>query len=149
MSEQQHQAADGSAGHAVKVAIAVVVGAIGLVIGVYLLAQFAIGTRPLGSGNDKANSDAAINDRIGSVVTLHDTSFPGAGVQHVVEHLRARGDCEVLDFPESGVPVATFVRGPPGTWPIEFLGNSSLAIVGGQVWNLETGRPKPGAWRGL
>ncbi len=69
MSEQQHEAADGSAGHSVKIAIAVV-GAIGLVIGIYLLAQFVIGTRPLGSGNDKANSEAGIKERIGSVVTI-------------------------------------------------------------------------------
>src|SRR5215467_249049 len=35
--------------------------------------------------------------RVGSVVTLHDTNFHGAGVRHVVEHLRARGDCEVVE----------------------------------------------------
>jgi Glycosyltransferase like family 2 len=42
----------------------------------------------------------------GSVVTLHDTSLPGAGVRHVVEHLRARADCEVVDFPEVGFGTA-------------------------------------------
>jgi len=44
--------------------------------------------------------------RVGSVVTLHDTNFHGAGVRHVVEHLRARGDCEVVEFPEVGVGTA-------------------------------------------
>jgi len=42
----------------------------------------------------------------GSVVTLHDTNFTEAGVKHVVEYLRTRGDCEVVDFPDVGVGTA-------------------------------------------
>lgn len=44
--------------------------------------------------------------RVGLVVTLHDRSFPGAGVCHVVQHLRTRGDCEVIDFPDMGAGTA-------------------------------------------
>lgn len=43
---------------------------------------------------------------VGAVVTLHDTQFDGAGVRHVVEHLRARGDCELVDFPNVGAGTA-------------------------------------------
>jgi hypothetical protein len=42
----------------------------------------------------------------GAVVTLHDTNFPGAGVCHVVEHLRGRTDCEVIDFSDRGAGTA-------------------------------------------
>jgi predicted O-methyltransferase YrrM len=44
--------------------------------------------------------------RVGSLVTLHDTSFPGAGVSHVVEHLRTRDDCDVIDLPDIGFGTA-------------------------------------------
>jgi hypothetical protein len=42
----------------------------------------------------------------GSVVTLHDSNFAGAGVSAVLEYLRTRGDCEVLDFPNLGCGTA-------------------------------------------
>jgi hypothetical protein len=42
----------------------------------------------------------------GSLVTLHDTNFYRAGVKHVVEYLRTRADCEVIDFPDLGVGTA-------------------------------------------
>jgi hypothetical protein len=43
---------------------------------------------------------------VGSVVTLHDTSFPGAGVKYVVEHIRRRPDCELVDFVDMGAGTA-------------------------------------------
>ncbi|HNS02250.1 MAG TPA: glycosyltransferase [Anaerolineae bacterium] len=42
----------------------------------------------------------------GSLVTLHDTSYPGAGVSHVVEYLRTLPDCQVLDIPDIGAGTA-------------------------------------------
>jgi hypothetical protein len=42
----------------------------------------------------------------GSLVTLHDTNYPGAGVTYVLECLRARSDCEVLDIVEFGTGTA-------------------------------------------
>ena len=42
----------------------------------------------------------------GSLVTLHDSNLPGAGVGAVVEYLRARKDCEVIDFPNVGYGTA-------------------------------------------
>jgi hypothetical protein len=38
----------------------------------------------------------------GSVVTLHDTNCAGAGVKHVIEHIRTLSDCDVVDFPDIG-----------------------------------------------
>jgi Methyltransferase domain len=41
-----------------------------------------------------------------SIVTLHDSNYPGSGVQQVVEYLRTRADCEVIDFPKQGAGTA-------------------------------------------
>jgi hypothetical protein len=43
---------------------------------------------------------------VGSLVTLRDTNLPGAGVTYVLEYLRARSDCEVLDIVEAGTGTA-------------------------------------------
>jgi hypothetical protein len=44
--------------------------------------------------------------REGAVVTMHDTNFEPAGVRHVVDHLRGRPDCEVVDFHDLGAGTA-------------------------------------------
>ena len=50
----------------------------------------------------------------GSLVTFHDTAFPGAGVGAVVEYLRSRADCEIVDFSAigSGTAVARMLSAP-------------------------------------
>jgi cytochrome c5 len=69
MSEQDHGTTKGTA-NPVGMAIAVFIGTIGLVIGIMLLAQFAIGARPLGAGLDKAAAEAAIKERLQADVTI-------------------------------------------------------------------------------
>jgi hypothetical protein len=44
--------------------------------------------------------------QVGSVVTLHDTHLAHAGVGHVLEHLRARADCELVDLIDAGMGTA-------------------------------------------
>ena len=56
--------------HPVKLAVAVIVGALGLIVGVVLLAYFAVGSHRVGSGEAKANTSEAIANRIAPVVTL-------------------------------------------------------------------------------
>jgi Methyltransferase domain len=86
--------------------------------------------------------------REGSVVTLHDTRFDGAGVRHVVEHLRARADCEVLEFPDKGAGTAIVriaasedkprIRPPPrsnsSALRAELLANSPALAPAGRSW---------------
>lgn len=57
--------------------------------------------------------------REGSVVTLHDTNFAGAGVKRVVDYLRSRNDCEVIDFPDhgAGTAIVRVIRPPPDRAP--------------------------------
>lgn len=56
--------------HPVKLAIAVLVGAICLVVGIMLIAHFAIAGWSLGSADEKVRSEASVGDRIGPVVTI-------------------------------------------------------------------------------
>jgi cytochrome c5 len=77
MSEQDHGTTESNT-NPVGMAIAVFVGAIALVIGIMLLAQFAIGTRPLGAGLDKAAAEAAIKERISPDVIIATSSTPQA-----------------------------------------------------------------------
>ena len=56
--------------HPVKLAVAVIVGALGLIVAVVLLAYFAVGSHRVGSGEAKANTPEAIANRIAPVVTL-------------------------------------------------------------------------------
>ena len=64
--------------HPVKLAIAVIVGALGLIVGVVLLAYFAVGSHRVGSGEAKANTPEAIANRIAPVVTLAVESTKGS-----------------------------------------------------------------------
>jgi cytochrome c5 len=56
--------------HPVKLAVAVGIGALGLIIGIIMLAHYAIGGRTVGSSEAKANSPEAIASRVAPVVTL-------------------------------------------------------------------------------
>ena len=69
---QHHSAPDqeNDKSHPVKMAIAVVVGAVGLVIGIVLLAYFAVGSHRVGETESKANTPEAIAKRIAPVTTL-------------------------------------------------------------------------------
>jgi len=71
MSEHQPDPTEETqASNPVKLAVIVFVGAIALVVGIMLVAQFAIGTWSLGTGDETSKSDAAVNERIRSVVTI-------------------------------------------------------------------------------
>ncbi len=53
----------------------------------------------------------------GSLVTLHDTHYPGAGVCHVVETIRTFADCELLDLPAPGAGTAIIRIGSAADGP--------------------------------
>jgi cytochrome c5 len=56
--------------HPVKLAIAVTIGAISLVVGIVLLAQFAVGSHRIGENDAKANTPDAIGQRIAPATIL-------------------------------------------------------------------------------
>lgn len=49
----------------------------------------------------------------GSVITFHDTNLNGAGVGHVIEHIRTLSNCEIVNFPEIGEGSAIVRIGTP------------------------------------
>ncbi len=59
-----------------QMAIMVVVGAAGLILGIVMLAQFAVGTHNLGATVETANTPAAVAQRVGPLVTLAVESAP-------------------------------------------------------------------------
>ena len=71
MSQPEHgPTGETNAAHAVKTTIAVTVGAIVLILGIILLAKYAIGTHSVGNSAENANTPAAIAQRIAPVTTL-------------------------------------------------------------------------------
>jgi cytochrome c5 len=64
LAEQEHKT------NPVKMAIAVTIGAFALIIGIVLLAHFAVGTHSIGTSSEKANTPEAIALRIAPVTTI-------------------------------------------------------------------------------
>ena len=71
MSQSDHAPTEeGNAAHPIKMAIAVTVGAFGLIVGIILLAQYAVGGHVVGTTVDGANTPEAIAKRIAPVTDL-------------------------------------------------------------------------------
>ncbi len=71
MSDHHAAASDkNTKSNPLQMAIMVVVGAAGLILGIVMLAQFAVGTHNLGATVETANTPAAVAQRIAPVVTL-------------------------------------------------------------------------------
>lgn len=71
MSQPHHAPTEeGNTANPVKMAIAVTVGAFGLIIGIVLLAHYAVGSHTLGTTAQKANTPEAIANRIAPVTEL-------------------------------------------------------------------------------
>ena len=71
MAHTHHDPAEESAeSHPVKLAIAITIGAFALILGIVMLAYFAVGSHSVGKSVDSANTPEAIAQRIAPVVTL-------------------------------------------------------------------------------
>jgi cytochrome c5 len=71
MSEHHHDPIEENIDtHPVKLAIYVAIGAVSLIVGIVMLANYAIGSRNIGAGEAKANSPEAVAQRIAPVTTL-------------------------------------------------------------------------------
>jgi cytochrome c5 len=81
MSQQHHDpAAANTESHPVKMAIAVTVGAFALILGIMMLAHFAIGSHVVGDNVGSASTPEAIAQRIAPVTTLALDPAKGAPV---------------------------------------------------------------------
>lgn len=71
MSSHHAAPADGKSGaNPIQMAIAVTAGSVGLIIGIILLAYFAVGSQSHGASNAAANSPAMVAARIAPVVSV-------------------------------------------------------------------------------
>ncbi len=71
MSEHHPTPTENTSGtNPVKIAIFVAVGALALIVGIMLLAHFAIGSRPLGADDKAANTPEAVSARIAPQTTF-------------------------------------------------------------------------------
>jgi cytochrome c5 len=78
MSDHSSSHADTAAkSNPIKIAIYVAVGALALIIGVFLLAKFAVGTHEIGATNELANKPEMVAKRIAPVTTLLVVQQPG------------------------------------------------------------------------
>jgi cytochrome c5 len=64
--------------HPVKLAIAITVGAFALILGIVMLAHYAVGSHSVGKSVDNANTPEAIAQRIAPVTTLAVDASKGA-----------------------------------------------------------------------
>jgi hypothetical protein len=67
--------------------------------------------------------------RPGSLVTLHDTNLAGAGVKYVLEQLRARADCDLIDLVDAGTGVALLRITADDPRPRTVLGQGSAVTI--------------------
>jgi len=78
MSQQQIDTVNDDKANPVKMAIAVTIGAVGLVVGIVMLAYFAVGTHHVGEADAKANSAEAVALRIAPATVLVIDPLKGA-----------------------------------------------------------------------
>jgi hypothetical protein len=70
MSEHHSDKINEDKSNPVKLAVVVTIGAVGLVLGIIMLAYFAVGTHQVGEADAKANSTQAIAQRIAPATVL-------------------------------------------------------------------------------
>ena len=101
--------------HPLKLAIAVTIGAIGLVVGIMMLANFAVASHRVGETDIKANTPEAIAQRITPVVKLAVDPTKGAAtlLTPAVAPKPASGSVVAMVIPAS-LPAGTAVAAPAG-----------------------------------
>ena len=144
MSQSHHGSSEGSNGaNPIKMTIAVTVGAFALIVGVFMLAYFAVGTHSVGKSVENANTPEAIAKRIAPVATLEiDVSkasvpalMPVAATANV-----AAAPIVAMAIPAAAVAGATTAAGGEGVYK-----NACVACHGAGI----AGAPKAGdkvAW---
>lgn len=104
--------------HPLKLAIAIAVGAFALIVGILMLAYFAVGTHSMGNSVDNANTPEAIAQRIAPVTTLTiDTSKSPAPVLTTVAAVAtAAAPIVAMAIPAAAVAGAAKVAGGEGIY---------------------------------
>jgi cytochrome c5 len=143
--------------HPVKLAIAVTVGSVGLVIGIVLLAYYSIGTHRVGESAASANSAEAIKARIAPLVrvAVDETKGPVAGmtgqkataIQAGNKPGPAAGQIVAAVIPPAG-PVSQAASGGEGTYKTACASCHAAGLLGAPktgdkaAWNARLAKGK-------
>ncbi|MCY7388977.1 MAG: c-type cytochrome [Burkholderiales bacterium] len=143
MSQSHHDPSDESGGtNRLKMAIAVTVGAFALIIGVFMLAYFAVGSHTVGKSVDSANTPEAIAKRIAPVSTLEvdESKKPAPALIPVAATSKSVAPIVAVAIPAAAVAGAPSAAGGEGVYK-----NACVACHGAGI----AGAPKSGdkaAW---
>ena len=119
--------------HPVKLAIAVMVGAVALILGVIMLAHFAIGNYVVGNSVDKVNSPEAIALRIAPVTVLAVDASKNAApalVQAAATSVAAAAPVVAMAIPAPASPGAATAGGGEGVYKSACIACHGAGIAG-------------------
>ena len=152
MSQSHHApAGEGNAAHPVKMAIAVTVGAFGLIIGIMLLAQYAVGGHAVGNSVDKANTPDAIAKRITPVTELvvDASKAPPAATTPEVAPAKASAPIVAMAIPAAAAVGALPSAGGEGVYKSACVACHGAGIAGAPkagdkaAWSARIAQGKP------
>ena len=138
--------------HPVKLAIAVMVGAVALILGVIMLAHFAIGNYVVGNSVDKVNSPEAIALRIAPVTVLAVDASKNAApalVQAAATSVAAAAPVVAMTIPAPASPGAATAGGGEGVYKSACIACHGAGIAGAPktgdkaAWSPRVAQGKP------
>lgn len=138
--------------HPVKLAIAVMVGAVALILGVIMLAHFAIGNYVVGNSVDKVNSPEAIALRIAPVTVLAVDASKNAApalVQAAATSVAAAAPVVAMAIPAPASPGAATAGGGEGVYKSACIACHGAGIAGAPkagdkaAWSPRVAQGKP------
>ena len=101
--------------HPVKLAIVVIIGAVGLVVGIVMLAYFAVGSHRVGETDSKANTPEAIAQRIAPAVVLVVDPSKGSAPSLTPAAVSKAADGRVIAMViPATLPAGAAAAAPPG-----------------------------------
>ena len=152
MSQSNHAPAEeGNAAHPVKMAIAITVGAFGLIIGIILLAQYAVGGHAVGTNVDKANTPEAIAKRIAPVTELavDASKAPAAATTPIVAPAKVAAPVVAMAIPTVAAAGALPAAGGEGVYKSACVACHGAGIAGAPkagdkaAWSARIAQGKP------
>lgn len=153
MSQPHHPAEENTESNPVKMAIAVTVGAFALIIGIVMLAYFAVGTYSVGRGVEKANTPEEIAKRIAPVTALAlgaaKNPEPSPALTPVAAISKVAAPIVAMAIPAASASVATTAAGGEGIYKTACGACHGAGIAGAPktgdkaAWSARVAQGKP------
>ena len=112
----------------VKTAIFVAIGVLTLIIGVFLLAKFAVGTHELGATNETANKPEMVTKRIAPVVNLLVVQGPAGSIAVAPASAPAAAPVAMAAAPASAVSIPAAI--PAGAALVKVASGEAIYNAG-------------------